>query len=237
MVRICALQPKKRRKNACADLTPPLSLSLSLSRVFKRGQEWKSLHRRIPITELDIAGSAFFGCAHPYACAPLTPPCFTLQPVPVRHSVMITAGCACMCVCVCVCVGHYDDVQLRRTDGAPSRGRPHQRCGTAVAPGCIQEALTSTQQAWGHSVCVDLFRLFFLDGGGNRVWMPPPPSNILCYCISFANTGAVVRQMHVHARVRVCGGGRGKVKYNTMTFPLGGGGPKEKRSNEAMTSV
>jgi hypothetical protein len=64
-------------------------------------------------------------------------------------------------------------------------------------------------------------------------WEPgldaPPPSNILCYCISFANTGAVVRQMHVHARVRVCGGGRGKVKYNTMTFPLGGGGSKRKK--------
>ena len=36
-------------------LTPPHPHS-----VFKRGQEWKYLHRRIPISEVDISGSVFF---------------------------------------------------------------------------------------------------------------------------------------------------------------------------------
>ena len=161
-------------------------------------------------------------CTPLRVCTPNTP-CFTLQPVPVRHSVMITAGCACMCVCVCVCVGHYDDVQLRRTDGAPSRGRPHQRCGTAVAPGCIQEALTSTQQAWGHSVCVDLFRLFFLDGGGNRVWMPPPSPFKHFMLLYFLCKHRRCCTANARARARAC--------------VWGGGVQKKKMSNEAMTSV
>ena len=169
---------KKRRKNACADLTPPLSLSLQGVQA-RAGMEVSP-----PANPDHRAGHRWLGvlwmCTPLRVCTPNTP-CFTLQPVPVRHSVMITAGCACMCVCVCVCVGHYDDVQLRRTDGAPSRGHPHQRCGTAVAPGIVQEVLTSTQQAWGHSVCVDLFRLFFFGWGWEPVLDGPAPSTVLYY--------------------------------------------------------
>jgi hypothetical protein len=208
MVRICALQPKKRRKNACADLTPPLSLSLSLQGVQARA----GMEVSPPANPDHRAGHRWLGvlwmCTPLRVCTPNTP-CFTLQPVPVRHSVMITAGCACMCVSVCVCVCHYDAIQLRRTDGAPSRGRPHQRCGTAVAPGCIQEALTSTQQAWGHSVCVDLFRLFFLDGGGNRVWMPPPPLQTFYATVFPLQTQALLYGKCTCTRACVCVGGAG----------------------------
>ena len=41
-----------------------------VERVFRRGQEWKYLHRTIPITETDIAGSCFFVSLPPPQQAP-----------------------------------------------------------------------------------------------------------------------------------------------------------------------